>query len=719
MKKFLKYAAVTAIATAALSSCSADNDMPDITGEGTVFLSASLNTDVKPASRATVDEMRESAIIWISNEKGVVRQFKGIGDVPAEGVKLLSGNYVAEAWAGDSVPASWDQRYFKGAQDFTIAKGDKKSVEITCKIANSVVNVVYDENFDEALSGYTLTVGHSQGELVYEGRTDAKGYFMMNSRDKDLVWTLTGTLPDGNSYVRSGRIKDCRPATLYTLNVKCSTREDDEIGGAYFTVEVDETEAEVEDVIQITAAPEVNGYNFDLSTTIRGKRGTIGRRSLWITSSTALKGVVISSDYLAEKFGLVGNSFDLLQMTDEDLRSRIEAAGINFDTAYDAEKDAATMKLNFEERLTNELTDGTYEFAVQAIDANGKTGTGTLRIIVSDVPVTTSAVNAADVWTTRATVRGELNKADATGAVMRYRKAGASEWIDAETTVEGSRMYAELTGLEAATTYEYAASAEDFTADILTFTTESMSQLPNSGFEDWSIYKDKIWMPSLSETDSYWDCGNSALKGMLFIANLAKNPTSKDETMKHGGNASARLRSTSTAGVLAAGNIFVGEFIRTDGTNGVLGWGRPWTDRPTKLKGFARYEPQAVTSEKEDYPDLKKGDMDKGIIYIALLDNSNSETDSGKSYPVIVRTNKKNRQLFNKNAANVIAYGELVFDGATAGSGLEEFEITLTYNRTDVKPSYIMCTASASIGGDYFVGGEGSTLWLDDLELVY
>lgn len=150
MKKFLKYAAVTAIATAALSSCSADNDMPDITGEGTVFLSASLNTDVKPASRATVDEMRESAIIWISNEKGVVRQFKGIGDVPAEGVKLLSGNYVAEAWAGDSVPASWDQRYFKGAQDFTIAKGDKKSVEITCKIANSVVNVVYDENFDEA-----------------------------------------------------------------------------------------------------------------------------------------------------------------------------------------------------------------------------------------------------------------------------------------------------------------------------------------------------------------------------------------------------------------------------------------------------------------------------------------------------------------------------------------------------------------------------------------
>ncbi|MDE6555420.1 MAG: PCMD domain-containing protein, partial [Duncaniella sp.] len=27
--------------------------------------------------------------------------------------------------------------------------------------------------------------------------------------------------------------------------------------------------------------------------------------------------------------------------------------------------------------------------------------------------------------------------------------------------------------------------------------------------------------------------------------------------------------------------------------------------------------------------------------------------------------------------------------------------------------------ASASKAGDYFLGGEGSTLWIDDFELVY
>ncbi|MCH5248208.1 MAG: PCMD domain-containing protein, partial [Muribaculaceae bacterium] len=34
-------------------------------------------------------------------------------------------------------------------------------------------------------------------------------------------------------------------------------------------------------------------------------------------------------------------------------------------------------------------------------------------------------------------------------------------------------------------------------------------------------------------------------------------------------------------------------------------------------------------------------------------------------------------------------------------------------------PSYIMVTASASVGGDYFTGHDGSKMWLDDLELVY
>ena len=47
-----------------------------------------------------------------------------------------------------------------------------------------------------------------------------------------------------------------------------------------------------------------------------------------------------------------------------------------------------------------------------------------------------------------------------------------------------------------------------------------------------------------------------------------------------------------------------------------------------------------------------------------------------------------------------------------------EFTIPIEY-RSDAMPKYISLVASASYLGDYFVGGDGSTMWLDDLELVY
>ena len=55
-------------------------------------------------------------------------------------------------------------------------------------------------------------------------------------------------------------------------------------------------------------------------------------------------------------------------------------------------------------------------------------------------------------------------------------------------------------------------------------------------------------------------------------------------------------------------------------------------------------------------PDLKSGDSDQCIIYIALCT---------KNYEI--RTNPKSRQLFDPNDASVIAYGELVAKEAVSG----------------------------------------------------
>ena len=60
-----------------------------------------------------------------------------------------------------------------------------------------------------------------------------------------------------------------------------------------------------------------------------------------------------------------------------------------------------------------------------------------------------------------------------------------------------------------------------------------------------------------------------------------------------------------------------------------------------------------------------------------------------------------------------------MFAEATPGNDLMEFTIPLDYKDKAKIPSNIILVASASRYGDYFTGGAGSTMWVDDIELIY
>ena len=141
MKKL--YIASTVVAGLALMTACNDNHEYAVEGEGNLILTTSFSNDVKIASRASLEEeLSESTIIWISSPKGLVRKYEGLQNLPAEGIKLVGGNYVAEAWAGDSVSASFDTKYYKGHAPFTITSGTTR-VELPCRIANVVASVDY------------------------------------------------------------------------------------------------------------------------------------------------------------------------------------------------------------------------------------------------------------------------------------------------------------------------------------------------------------------------------------------------------------------------------------------------------------------------------------------------------------------------------------------------------------------------------------------------
>ena len=76
----------------------------------------------------------------------------------------------------------------------------------------------------------------------------------------------------------------------------------------------------------------------------------------------------------------------------------------------------------------------------------------------------------------------------------------------------------------------------------------------------------------------------------------------------------------------------------------------------------------------------------------------------------------RNGSCLARMIKNVIAYGEFI--SAKTISGYEEYTIRLDY-RDYRKPKYLVIVATASKYGDYFTGGEGSTLYLDEMELTY
>lgn len=327
----------------------------------------------------------------------------------------------------------------------------------------------------------------------------------------------------------------------------------------------------------------------------------------------------------------------------------------------------------------------------------------TLYVNLSDITV---GVNSVDAWTNVAWVHGFGHDGADNGC--EYKKEGDTDWVrvDAsEVTHDGGNFTARIIHLQANTTYVCRPySGEEYGAEM-SFTTGEAATIPNMGFEDW--HQDgKVICPWKEGDNRWWDTGNWGSAGML---GEKYNITTPVEDIYSGstGVFAAKLNSRSIAGILAAGNLFIGEFKERDNTNGILGFGREFSARPTKLKGHFKYTVATIDNADDAHKDLM-GKPDTCIVWIALGDWSE---------PVEIRTNPKNSKYFDKNDPNIIAYGEMNC-GETV-SAYKDFEIELDYRSTSRVPKYLLIVCSASKYGDYFTGGAGSTMWVDDFSFEY
>lgn len=717
------------VASGLVCSLSACNEENFSLREAEGFLS--LNTIVKSEmsqSRSEISqELQDKCLIWISNPKGLVREYKGLNQLPTGKIPLIEDHYVVEGWTGDSVSASFDHRWYKGREEFDITAYQPTNVDLVCRIANVAAKVNYFDDIDAVLKDYKFTIGHKKGSLDFIGKETRRGYFMMPSSDKNLSWSFTATDFSGELVEESGVIENVKPGTEYTLNINLTPQSSD-TGGTYFYITVDAREITIVDEVIISIAPIIEGDGFDINEPIENAPGSITGKTINITADKEMPAINISMPGLGNILGLGQTDAVGLLTASEETVSKIIEGGISWAYNPSVDNDGSVAVIHFSEDFFNKLTqEGTYPISISATDTENRTTTKQLVIILSNRPVKLDDIDPVNIWGTTASLSGKINKASTNISVEYSPAASRQDWIKAETTVSGNVFTATLNSLIPGTTYQARVICDGYIPsedDYIVFTTEPDIQLENAGFEDWNTSSTPYLLYAAGKAQ-YWDSGNHG------SAKAGVNLTTPCSDVKHSGNYSAQLKSAFASvmgiGKFAAGNCFYGKYLATAGTDGILGWGRPFSSRPKNLTVYVKYRPQTVNRTSADVPELASGQTDIGIIYVALLDDTHATyTDGSKTYPsgdevfpVIVATKSSNRQLFNKEAANVIAYGEYQFTEDTQGEDMIKVTIPINYYKTGIIPSYIMVVCSASKYGDYFAGADNSTMWVDDMKLEY
>ena len=330
----------------------------------------------------------------------------------------------------------------------------------------------------------------------------------------------------------------------------------------------------------------------------------------------------------------------------------------------------------------------------------GKTTTWTLVAVQYTPPV---EIKSIVPWAYSIDVKGTFN---GTGSPeLQYREAGEEEWqVWEDAKVAGVGISGKISDLYDGVEYEIRIVNGDMTSDVRTVRTDRAVQLPNSNFDTWS--KDgKVWNPFpantvMGDSERVWDTANKA------TASFLDNVTLPEENFVVKGKA-VKMQSTYAAVKFAGGNIYVGDFCNLQGLGADIAWGYPFESKPKALKGYYHYTPAKVNYSQEPYTYLH-GQDDIGQFQILLTDWA-----AGQFHVL----SAEYKFVDFENDPEIIAFSEVMLP-KTEGDEYIEFTLPLEY-RNYRTPKYIIIVACSSFYANYYTGGVGSTLYIDEFSLEY
>lgn len=682
----------------ALLSC--NDEERNIETKGYLELGVTKNVEVITRG-FDVDDQSLAVDICTGANDSIVKHFSDYNDMAGERVLLNVGTYKVKVSSNPIQELDFENPTFYGEKtNVAVKAGATTPVSVECFLSCVKVTTEFTSPVQSKFKSCVARISDQSGAYLDYGMKESRaGYFQPNY----LMIDLTVENQEGLTFKMSKLIENTEARDHYHLIFDLVESGDNNSGMDFnISIEADPTNDEKHNVtipLPETGygqdAPEVQffGANNEAITTLTFDKGDpqtliakISSENIGLNSVTLL-----ATSSLFEEQGLP-TTLNLLNLSEED-KTKLSTIGLEIPTLEDNKK---PFEIDFSTMVSTYLPGGAHTFTIVARDEMGhETQPQTISITVN-TEVNTHQVEISDVWAHYATLRGYVKNAtqdQATSYKFQYKKSMDSEeaWQDVTGSVTvgengSSNVTQVVTNLDSNTEYEYRLVVNNSPAETMTFTTEEATALPYGDFED------DANGPWNTSSDSYWSSGNNT-----FVQDLASKTNDNNGQV-------ALLKSKKTV-KFAAGNAFTGTFdLVVMQMAGTVTLGKPFTARPSRLKGEYKYTPKTVDNGGDK---ISNGSMDQCAIYIVLL-----------TEPIALNTaDTKTLDWKSYYKDKIIAVAELYRDNAT--NGYEDFDLKLDYWKTDETPSYIGVLCTSSRYGDYFQGADGSELCIDNFELVY
>lgn len=684
------------------------------------YLELGVSKNVEVITRGfDVEDQSLAVNIFAGSNDSIVKHFSDYNDMAGDRVLLDVGTYKVEVSSNPTSKLEFEQPTFYGEKtNVAVTAGKTTAVSVECFLSCVKVTTEFTKPVQDMFASVIARISDRSGSYLDYGLKETRaGYFQPGY----ILVDLTLTNKEGLEFKMSKLIDKTEARDHYHLVFDMIDSGDDNSGMDFdITIEDDPTNDENHTVT--IPLPETGyGQEPPVVKFVDGEGKEIPNNTISKTedSTDELKAIVkISSENIGLKSVtmLANSSYDGLSASwnilDEASSSILSEKGI---VVTKPEKLTEVLVVDFSHFATT-IKEGTHEFTFVALDNLGHESVEKVTIKVNP-PMETLPANA---WAHFATLNGRVTGATSDGNYsFEYRVKGTEQWtlVTGEVHVLEETITQVLPDLNANTAYECRLVNDGNPAESVEFTTEEAMALPNGNFDTWFVDANNknTQYPGESLENKFWDSGNEGSNTIKEV-----NPTKKETSDVVSGSA-ARLTSTEVDAILfkvfAAGSVYTGDFLeavvggfKPEDSGAKLSFGQPFEARPKCMTGYYKYNPVNVNYTSSKVPQVKSGDRDSCAIYIAL-------TDWEKPFEV----NTQSSTFVNFSDEHIIAYGELAKDEMSPPSmdGYEPFVIDLKYRDLNRKPKYILVVCSSSKYGDYFVGGVGSTLLVDDLELIY